>query len=389
MKIAYFVHDLADAAVQKRVQMMCLAGQNPVLLGFRRAATPVLKVAGVAAINLGQTQDAKMLRRATSIMMAAARLGTWKDTFTGTTVILARSLEMLLLARIAQHRFAPDAVLIYECLDIHGMLVGNSTKARAMRRMEKTLLQFCAGLVVSSQAFMEYHFSQYNEYLPPCFLLENRVLSHEVGDTPLTTNVLSAFVKPIAPPWRIGWFGVIRCRRSLELLSALACALPGQVEIDIRGRPARNILPDFDAIVAATPGMYFHGAYDRHTDLSSIYASSHFTWAMDFYEEGANSKWLLPNRLYEGGTNGSVQIAAAGVETGKWLQRHQAGIVLEEPLASSLGDFFAMLTPQTYVREQERIRRLPQSSFVATQADIESFVAWLAHPATTTNCVLA
>lgn len=380
MKIIYFVHDLADAAVQKRVQMLRLAGQDPTLLGFRRVTRPVTDVAGIAPINLGQTQDAKMRHRAVSIMAAAARLGGWKAKFTDSTIILARGLEMLLLARLAQRRFAPDAILVYESLDIHGMLVGRSVKARGMRLLERKLLQSCMGLVVSSHAFVEHHFSRYRSYLPPYFILENKVLSYEINNTQRTESGAISTRTEISPPWRIGWFGVIRCRRSLHLLSALARALPGQVEVDIRGRPARNIIPDFDDIVASTPGMYFHGAYDRRTDLPSIYANSHFTWAMDFYEEGANSNWLLPNRLYEGGTNGSVQIAAAGVETGKWLQRHRIGIVLEESIEESLINFFDTLTAQTYAREQECIRRLPRSCFIATQEDAERFVDWLARP---------
>lgn len=380
MKIIYFVHDLGDAAVQKRVQMFRLAGQTPVLLGFRRTVKPITEVAGIVAINLGQTKDAKMQQRAASILMAAASLGGWKDIFAGATILLARSLEMLLLARLAQHRFARNAILIYESLDIHGMLVGEGAKARGMRWVEKKLLQSCDGLVVSSQAFVEHHFSQYGSSLPPYFLLENKVLSHELTSAPAATKLALLPHVTTPPPWRIGWFGVIRCRRSLQLLADVACALPGQVEVDIRGRPARNVLPDFDKIIKRTPGMYFYGEYDRRTDLPFIYATSHFTWAMDFYEEGANSSWLLPNRLYEGGTNGSIQIADANVETGRWLQRHHIGIVIEKPSTQSLVDFFTTLTSDFYEYEKERICQLPQSCFIATQNDAKRFVNWMETP---------
>ena len=81
-----------------------------------------------------------------------------------------------------------------------------------------------------------------------------------------------------APPWRIGWFGIIRCARSLDLLADLVRAHPGLVEVDIRGRPARDVLPGFDHIIAATPGLVFHGAYDRKGDLPYLYSDVHFTW---------------------------------------------------------------------------------------------------------------
>ena len=40
-------------------------------------------------------------------------------------VILARNLEMLVLAIRARKRYAPQARVVYECLDIHRMLLSN------------------------------------------------------------------------------------------------------------------------------------------------------------------------------------------------------------------------------------------------------------------------
>src|SRR6185312_12560894 len=118
---------------------------------------------------------------------------------------------------------------------------------------------------------------------------------------------------------RIGWFGVIRCRRSLQLLANLVTALPGVVEVIIRGRPRRKVIPDFDRLLATTPGLSFLGEYDRHTELAALYGDVHFAWAVDFYEAGLNSDWLLPNRLYEGTLYGAVPLVLDSVETGRWL----------------------------------------------------------------------
>ena len=56
-----------------------------------------------------------------------------------------------------------------------------------------------------------------------------------------------------ARPWRIGWFGAIRCRRSLLCLAEIARQHPGLVEVDIRGRITEAMGDDFQAIVDATP----------------------------------------------------------------------------------------------------------------------------------------
>src|SRR5665213_2052203 len=58
LRIAYFVHDLNDAAVAKRISMLRSAGAEVRLAGFRRTAEPVRDVAGIEPLNLGRTHDA-------------------------------------------------------------------------------------------------------------------------------------------------------------------------------------------------------------------------------------------------------------------------------------------------------------------------------------------
>ncbi len=265
---------------------------------------------------------------------------------------------MLVLAALARRRFAPRAALVYECLDIHGALTAPGWKGRLMRAIEGRLLSRCDLLIVSSPAFVAAHFASRYDAIPTVMLLENKVLVSEA-------RAPRPVMRLPASPWRIGWFGVIRCRRSLEMLARLVLVRPGLIEVVIRGRPAYNVLPDFDAIVSRTPGLSFLGPYDRGRDLADMYGGVHFTWAMDFYEAGANSTWLLPNRLYEGGAYGAVQLALDTVETGRWLAARGAGIVLAEPLAESLEDFFDRLTRVDYISAQAALAAVPRTDFIS------------------------
>ena len=151
----------------------------------------------------------------------------------------------------------------------------------------------------------------------------------------------------------------------------------GAVEVEIRGRPARDAVPDFDAVVAATPGLSFGGAYDRATDLAAMYGRVHFTWAIDFYEDGLNSSWLLPNRLYEGSAFGSVPLALRAVETGRWLDRHGCGLLLDPPLERTLPALFAGMTAAAYAEARQRVARLDPGLLVETPASASAFVTRL------------
>ena len=75
------------------------------------------------------------------------------------------------------------------------------------------------------------------------------------------------------------------------------------------------------SIVHAAPGITYTGPYDRARDLRRLYEEVDFAWAVDYYEAGGNSEWLLPNRLYEGGYFRTAMIASAKSQTANESQR--------------------------------------------------------------------
>ena len=149
------------------------------------------------------------------------------------------------------------------------------------------------------------------------------------------------------------------------------------VEVVVRGRPALDQIPDFHKIVSETPHLQFSGPYRNPDDLESIYRGVHFTWAIDMYEEGLNSSWLLPNRLYEGGLFDTVPIALKSVETGQLLDRLGIGVTVAESLEDSLQDFFRTLTPERYDKLAEQARNVPREFWRHTREDCVSLVAYL------------
>jgi succinoglycan biosynthesis protein ExoL len=178
------------------------------------------------------------------------------------------------------------------------------------------------------------------------------------------------------PPWRIGWFGNIRCRKSLQTLIQVASKLQGRVEVVIRGRPARGEFNDFDAEVAAAPHVSFEGPY-RAEDLPNIYGDVHFVWAVDYFEEGLNSAWLLPCRLYEGTLHGAVPMAQHSVETGRWLEEKGVGVLFQDPVAELL-PFMSGLTRERYSDLFRGLTRVPRADLQAEHLDCRRLTGALA-----------
>ena len=362
-KIAYFAHDLAEPAVQRRVRMLKAGGATVMPIGFRRGAEPIKAIDGVPAIEIGRSADGMLFKRAVSVVAALAKLRHAGRHLRGSQVIVARNLEMLLLAAHARKRYAPAARLVYECLDIHRLVLSTRFDGALLRFLETRLWDEVDLLLTSSPAFVRNYFAP-RDFAGPVRIVENKLLLLEGEHLRVPPPK-----RPAGPPWRIGWFGVIRCRKSLDVLSSLARAANGSVEIIIRGRPSSAIFPDFDGAIAKLPNVQYRGSYDNPGDLRRIYEDVHFNWAIDYYESGKNSAWLLPNRIYEGSFYCAVPIGVAGVETGAWLNRHGVGVVFNEPLQEPLIDFFRSLNQDSYIRLAEGVASLPRVDLFSDQAD--------------------
>jgi hypothetical protein len=348
VKVAYFAHELADPAVRKRVRMLEAGGCTVSVLGFERVrgAPPAPEATGHI---LGHTRNRRMFARIGAMVLAIPRALKAKPLWRDADFFVARNLEMLILVTLLTRLVKPNARIIYECLDIHRLMLSPGIVGAVIRAAERACLSDSALVVTSSPAFERNHFRGTQHFQGEIVLVENKVLAL----TPVAPP------PPFAPgpPWVIAWCGVLRCRRSFEALRDLAGASGGRVLVQLWGTPALDQIPDFHDVVAATPGMTFRGRY-APDQLADIYAASHFAWAIDFYEAGGNSDWLLPNRLYESLAFGAAPIVLAGNETAHWLGAHRVGEVLDAPIEESLGPFLDRLTPDRFQSLRDAVIQL-------------------------------
>ena len=357
MNLVYFVYDLNDSAVRRRVLMLRAGGMNVHLIGFYRGANPAAFIEGAPTLVLGETFDARMVHRALSVLRIIVLAGSVIKACRRADLFMARNLEMLSIAVRVRAALRRDIRLIYECLDIHRLMLSDRPHGKALRGLERWLMRDVALLVVSSPAFITHYYQARQHVRPPVLLVENKVLDLSAAPEPRLEGDRRA-----GPPWRIGWFGMIRCRRSLRMLIALTDAMDGQVEVIIRGRPSYSEFDDFEATVSSARWVRFEGPYAA-SDLARHYAEVHFVWAIDYFEAGLNSSWLLPNRLYEGSWFGSVPMAEKHVETGAWLARRKAGVLRGSP-AEEMPEFVRTLTAETYSQLRMKIRSIPDGDDV-------------------------
>ncbi|HVI52539.1 MAG TPA: glycosyl transferase family 1 [Candidatus Sulfotelmatobacter sp.] len=376
VNIGYLVHDLGDPAVARRVAMFRKGGASVDLYGFHRGDAVPSAVEGVTPRDLGQTKDGKLALRALSVLYRRASVGSWAQGLKNADVIVARQLETLVLACAAKKRLGLSAPIVYELLDVHGVMVKDHPASALLRRYEGALLNQCAAVMLSSPAFEREYLAKHHPRRPASILVENKVFSAQAAplppsfSEPASPGPASSVPAP-GPPWKLGWFGVIRCKRSLACLAALARSHPDLVEIHIHGRIANTDMGDVDALLKGIPNLRYHGPYRYPDDLPRIYGGVHFVWAIDFYEAGFNSAWLLPNRLYEGGLHGVVPIALDGTETARWLDDHGVGLKLPSAIEDHAAGLFSSMTPAAYRTASRNLRTLNPETFYWADAACE------------------
>lgn len=372
--VLYLAHDLADPAIRRRVMTLQAGGATVSLAGFRRGDNKLAAIDGLAPIVLGETADGRFVQRILSVAKSSVSMAAKLKSVAKPDVIIARNLEMLALAKRATAIFGRDVPLVYECLDIHRLLLNEGAAGKAMNAAQQYLARDAKLLITSSPAFVDNYFTPRSGLKLPVLLQENRVLQLNDADTEAPRPRMP---KP-GEPWKIGWFGALRCHKSLDILSEFARRMDGTVEVILRGRPAYSEFADFDGLVAKTPHVRFEGPYKNPEDLATIYNEVQFTWAIDFFEEGLNSSWLLPNRLYEGCLHGTLPIAVAGTETARFLQARNIGHVLNVATSERLEILFNGLTDRSYTEAFDGLASHDRRQWKTDREDCRQLVRKLA-----------
>jgi len=362
LAIAFFGHDWNESTVIKRANAFMAHGAKVTGFMFHRVRRRATAQPKWNNIDLGETHDRSYAQRLPRLLRGLVRAVRHWPELRGAQVFYARNIDMLFIAVMAKTLTRSPAIVVYEALDVQPVFVGTRPINRLFRWAERRLLAACNLVVVSAPDHMTEYFQRIQGYRGDWRLLENKV-----ADDPALSPATGIVQKPAAaPPWVIGFFGVLRCVRSLEILQHLAAKLPDSVVIHLRGQVSETDIPRkrLEELTARYPNIVFHGPYSNPHDLAGIYGQIHFAWAIDYIAAESNSRWSLLNRFYEGGLFAAVPLGRAGTATGRLMQERGFGRTFDEPLEDNLVDFFRSLDLETYAGMRARLSAAPRAMFV-------------------------
>ena len=361
-KIAFFGHDSGESTIVKRVEAFRRENCEVTCFMFCRSGKTARVDRSSTLVDLGVTQDRNYIGRLPKLLIGLLRALRHRSVLRSADVVYARNIDMLGLAWLACVLSRSDAPLVYEVLDVQRVFTTRGRVGEIFRWIERALLSRCRLLVVSSQHFIDRYFGPVQGRDAGWILLENKVgTAHHAYPPPAHTALPS--------PWRIGWFGTLRCRRSLDILCQLADRLAGRVEIVLGGRPSHKDLT-VEAIkdaLSSRRNIRYIGSYESPIDLPRIYEGVHFSWCVDYLDDGANSDWLVPNRIYEGGLFGAVAMARAGTATGDLVDQRSLGFALAEPMDDAVAKLLAVLDAEAFQARRAAVIGRPIDAFVDRQ----------------------
>lgn len=329
-RVAVFAFDIAEASQIKTIRAVRAAGAEVESFSFRRDNMNAGFQPDWTDTALSRAPNGIGPRRIVALVLGAVRVLRHRHRLRRADVILARNLDMALLALLGRWASGSRAPLVYQCLDIHRLFACRGPLAMLARRAEGMVLRQTHRLVLSSPRFLQAHFEPVHAWRGETQVIENRIFWR--GTPP--PRPVTALRTP--GPLRIGWVGTLRCPQTLALLAETADRMGTRVEIVLRGVVHHHQLPDFGAVIVGRLNMRYDGPYTYPEGLAQAYAGLDCVWAQDLWQSGGNSDWLLPNRLYEAGYFGCPAIAVAGSETARVVRERALGLVIPEARADML-----------------------------------------------------
>ena len=207
--IFVFGFDLGEAAQIRRIRSFRAAGHAVRSATLRRSNMNAGFVPDWPNIDLGLVENERLGRRLAVIASAVGRMARRRRALDGADLIVARNLDMLAIAWAARLLAGRTRTpLVYECLDIHGLLTRPGPVGAAARWAERRLLARTTVTLVSSPGFTREWFGRVQGHRGRVVLLENK-LWFDAASPPRPTAPQRRRAGRAADA-RLGWLAALR-----------------------------------------------------------------------------------------------------------------------------------------------------------------------------------
>lgn len=280
-------------------------------------------------------------------------------------IAYASGADMAFMALVAGLGLGKPVVV--EIGDIREVQVASGLKGRIVRRIDKYFVNACSLLVATAPGFIDTYYHQWLKASVPAMVIENKLESSFAEET-----ILKEITKPlkgrplIDRPLRIGYFGVLRCEWSWQVLEALAIARPQDVEIVLAGYPMKPIdLPERSEKLS---NVEFLGRFRSPHDLATLYGKVDLVWGCYPYPDPGdwNWRWARTNRFYESCFFQKPIISLARSGDAIEVERYNIGPIIKDQDVQKVVDTLCSVKCCDLESWKENMSTLPRKVYVYT-----------------------
>jgi succinoglycan biosynthesis protein ExoL len=331
-----------------------------VVFAFERKNTYPGKNKKFTIQNLGAVSHKSYLTRLFQLAKSIAKI---RKAAKKADVIYTFGLDMLVLGRLAKLvSFNKKLNLVYEVGDIREILIGNSILNKIVRLIESFLLKNVELLVVTSKAF----YTEYFKKIQKIKETEVQVIENKLDLDFYSGIELLGNSSPLNQmTLNIGYFGVLRCKRTFEILKLIAKKGKGSVKIYIRGVAGINNKDDL-AEIKHLENIKYGGHYIVPNDLPEMYGNVDIVWACYPYQgtELGNWSWARTIRFYESCYYKKPIFVQSGTEDCKAVNKYNIGICLPLENIESTVDSILNITHEKLSEWKENVSKLPEEIYL-------------------------
>lgn len=314
MRIVFVLPVAGQPRFLKRIRCLMAQGCEPVVLSFERDYFE--GGVGLEYTSLGSIAHGNYAAR---LPVYARALRAVRQAAAEADAVYCFGPDLALLSLVAVRSLPNRPKIACEVGDIRELAVSRTPQGKVFRALDRRLAQKVDALVVTSSSYLERYYVETLGLRPQSnwLVLENKLESAVQRAAPRNATSI-----------RIGYFGLIRCQRSLRAIRSIANNGRGRIEVVIRGHPFGVSLSDF--VEGAGGLVRYEGPY-RHSELREIYGAVDFVWGAYFGEGRGKEawRWSRSNRFYEACAFGKPLITQVGTADAELVERYGIGVGID------------------------------------------------------------
>lgn len=345
----------------KRIDMLVSLGFDVSVAAFNRAYHSG-RVPSRPTQIIGTISHGKYLQRIGRLITALPKL---RRAMRGRDIVYASSPDMALLAMIAGVFMGKKFIL--EVGDVREIQTAEGLKGRLVRIVDRVLTNRCSLLVVTAVGFLDNYYRNWLRSDVPAIVVENKIEASLTSARPEAVRGNQPQGRPfIDRPLRIGYFGLLRCQWTWDVLKAFALKHPKDVEIVMAGYPMEPA--DIAEQAKSIPNVIYSGEYKSPNDLPRLYGAVDLVWACYKFigPRDWNLKWARPNRFYESCYFGRPLISRLGSSDSKEVDRLKIGFNIRTHEISEVVAELDSITAEMVEQWRSNSISLPNSLFMYT-----------------------